>query len=80
MKFPKVLTAGSESEGSDEDVGEGVSWEEGRRLNNSRRDCNLREGFVDMVEETMARSVRGCVIDAVMKIRSVAIFSVCCGV
>ena len=64
MKFPKVLTSGSESEGSDEDVWKAVRWEEARRLNNSRRDCNLREGFVDMAEGTMARSVRGCVIDA----------------
>ena len=62
MKLPKVLTPGSESGGSDEDVGEtvdgsdggvgeGVSWEAARRLKMSPMDCNLREGFVDMVEE-----------------------------
>ena len=62
MKFPKVLTPGSESGGS-EDVeeavdgpdgggGEDVGWpgEDARRLNISRMDCNLR----DMVEERMA--------------------------
>ena len=63
MKFPKVLTPGSESGGFDEDVRETVdgsdkaveeSWEDARRLNTSRMDCNLREGFVDMVEEQMA--------------------------
>ena len=53
MKFPKVLvTPARESGSSDEDVG-GVSWDDARRLNKSRIDCNLREGFVDMVEETM---------------------------
>ena len=55
MKFPKVLvTPARESGSSDEDVGEGLSWDDARRLNKSRIDCNLREGFVDMVEETMA--------------------------
>ena len=65
MKFPKGLAPASESGGSDEDVGEavdgpdggawkGVVWEDARRLNKSRKRCNLREGFVDMVEEIMA--------------------------
>ena len=65
-----MLTAASESGGSDEDVGEvvdgpeegvgegtGVNWEDARGLNKfghrSRMDCKLREGFVDMVEETI---------------------------
>ena len=53
MKFPKVLVTpeGRESGSSEEDVGEGIGWEDTRRLNRSRMDCNLREGFVDMVEE-----------------------------
>ena len=69
MNVTKVLTAASESGGSDEDVGEavdgpeggveeGVPWEDARRLNMfghlSRMDCNLREDFADMVEETIA--------------------------
>ena len=77
MKFTKVLTAASESEGSDEDVreavgpeggvGEGVSWEGARRLNKfghrSRMDCKLREGFVDMVEEIIVPcAALGCVV------------------
>ena len=73
MKFPKVLTPGSESGGSDEDVGEtvdgpdggvGASWEDARRLNKSRMDCNLREGFADMVEEQMAPWEAVYVVDA----------------
>ena len=62
MKFPKALTPASESRGSDEDVGEAVdgpdgvveddvNWEDARCSNKSRMDCNLREGFFDMVEE-----------------------------
>ena len=68
MNVTKVLTAASESGGSDEDVaeavdgpeggvGESVPWEDARRLNIfghlSRMDCDLREDFVDMVEETI---------------------------
>ena len=76
MKFAKVLTPASESGGSDEDigeavdgptcnggVGEGVSWD-ARCLNLfrhlSRMDCNLREGFVDMVEEAIGSCARLC--------------------
>ena len=59
----------SESGGSDEDIGKAVdgpdgetgkavNWEDARLLNKFghllRMDSNLREGFIDMVEETMA--------------------------
>ena len=56
MKFPKALTPASESGGSDEDVGEAVDGldDDARPLNKSRMDCNLREGFADMVEESIA--------------------------
>ena len=55
MKFPKGLTPARESGESDEDVGEGVRWQdEVRRLNKLRMDCKLRDGFVDMVGTIMA--------------------------